>query len=232
MNVASPRRLILSLALLVAPTGLLAQDAVLTAPLSPAIAPPEVHRQEMPQVHGWHPEYIIEDILRDSKVIRIIRLERALDQGQFVTYEGRQVCFAKDGRTAKPQPVRFNSASRFRVGDLLLVYDFERAGVVVEAQPDCNAGKDAGTPAAALPDVRIGRYLVVHKYEDRYAAFIQTAFFSTRLDLELTQELNLDGSIPLITKIVNEYNADGMYVDLMDLLQASGWQGISPDELP
>ena len=35
-----------------------------------------------------------------------------------------------------------------------------------------------------------------------------------------------------LTKIVNEYNADGMYVDLMDLLQASGWQGISPDELP
>lgn len=201
--------------------------------LPPAFADtPEDYRQERPQVHGWNTQYVIEDILKDSRTIRIIRLERAIDHGQFVTYEGHQVCFAKDDRTAEPMPVRFNSTSRFMVGDFLLVYNFERPGVVIETQPDCSSYKDASTPATALPDVRIGRYLVVHKHEDRYAAFIQTAFFSTKLDLELTQELNLDGSIPLITKIVNEYNADGMYVDLTDLLQASGWEDISTDELP
>ena len=205
----------------------------LTTLLPPAFAStPEDHRQGRPQIHGWHIEHVIEDILKDSKVIRIIRLESAIDHGQFVTYEGQQACFAKDGRTAKPQPARFNSTSRFMVGDFLLVYDLERAGIVVEGQPDCNTGGDESALAAALPDVRIGRYVVVHKYQDRYAAFIQTAFFSTKLDLELTQTLNLDGSIPLVTKIVNEYNADGMYVDLTDLLRASGWEDISTDELP
>lgn len=192
-----------------------------------------VHDVEKPRTFGWHTEYVVEDVIRNSDSIRLIRLERALDHGGFVSYEGKQACFAKGESSVQSGLVRFNSVGRFLVGDYLLVYDFEQAGTIINKQPHCDFEKPPNARSAeVLPEIRLGGYLVVHKYQSNYAAFIQSAWFSTRLNLELSQALELKGSTPLIAKTVNEYNANGLYVDLENLLQRSGWNDVVFDEFP